>query len=41
MIFEKNCCINLEKSQDLENHALILMDHHAAIFSNRTIGMAF
>ena len=41
MIFEKNCCINLEKSEDFENHALILMGHYAAIFSNITIGMAF
>ena len=33
--------MDLEILEDLENHALILMDHHAAIFSNRTIGMAF
>ena len=36
MIFEKNGCINLEKSEDLENHALILMDPYAAILSNKT-----
>ena len=31
----------MEKSEDLENHALILMDPYAAILSNKTIGMAF
>ena len=31
--------MDLEKLLDLENHALILMDHISAIFSNRAIGM--
>ena len=41
MIFEKNGSINLEKSEDLQNHALILMDPYAAILSNKTMDMAF
>ena len=32
--------INLEKLGDLLNHALILMDDYAAIFSNRYVDMA-
>ena len=28
-------------SIDLENHALILIDHYTTIFSNKAIGMAF
>ena len=41
MYFGVNYCIDLEILEDLENHALILLDHYIAIFSSRAIDMPF